>query len=75
MPRVEDGRVPARRLRAVGESLGSGALVTVTVGAVVSLKTVTVTDEAVVVLPAASRATATSVCDPLLAVFVFQENE
>src|SRR5439155_18165537 len=45
------------------------------VGAVVSLKTVTVTAAAVVVLPAASRATAVSVWDALLAVVVFQENE
>src|SRR6266403_770592 len=44
--------------------------VTLTVGAVVSLETVTVIGEAVVVLPAASRATAVSVCDALLAVVV-----
>src|SRR4029077_3642424 len=44
--------------------------VTLTVGPVVSLKTVTVTAADVVVLPAASRATAVSVCDALLAVVV-----
>src|SRR5206468_1467806 len=47
----------------------AGALM-VTVGGVVSLKTVTVTEVAVVVLPAASRAMAVSVCDALLVVFV-----
>src|SRR5947208_4845987 len=47
----------------------AGAMM-LTVGAVVSLETVTVTDEAVVVLPAASRATAVSVCDALVAVVV-----
>src|SRR5882762_10632459 len=46
-----------------------------TVGAVVSLNTVTVTAAAVAVLPAASRATAVSVCEPLLAVVVFHEIE
>ena len=44
-----------------------------TVGGVVSFETVTVTAAAVVVLPAASRATAVSVCEPLLAVVVFHE--
>jgi len=39
------------------------------------LKTVTVTEAAVVVLPAASRATAVSVCDALVAVVVFQAIE
>src|SRR3977135_1438246 len=43
-----------------------------TVGGVVSLKTVTVTAVEVVVLPAASRATAVSVCEALLAVVVSQ---
>src|SRR5436190_621318 len=46
-----------------------------TVGGVVSLNTVTVTAAEVVRLPAASRATAVSVCEPLLAVVVFQETE
>src|SRR4029077_19460636 len=45
-----------------------------TVGGVVSFETVTVT-AAVVVLPAASRATAVSTCEPLLAVVVSQETE
>src|SRR5256885_641418 len=49
--------------------------VTLMVGAVVSLKTVTVTAAAVVELPAASRAIAVSVCDALLAVFVSHEIE
>src|SRR5207245_593662 len=49
--------------------------VTLTVGAVVSLKTVTVTAAAVVILPAASRAIAVSVCDALLAVVVSHEIE
>src|SRR5919108_678354 len=40
------------------------------VGGVVSFATVTVTDADVVVLPAASRATAVNVCDTLLAVVV-----
>src|SRR5437899_1048375 len=44
--------------------------VTLTVGGVVSLKTVTVTAADVVVFPAASRATAVSVCDALVAVLV-----
>src|SRR2546427_1223400 len=47
----------------------------VTEGGVVSLNTVTVTGAEVVRLPAASRATAVSVCEPLLAVVVFQETE
>src|SRR5882762_1180694 len=47
--------------------------VMLTVGGVVSLNTVTVTAAAVAVLPAASRATAVSVCEPLFAVVVFQE--
>src|SRR6267378_4924082 len=46
--------------------------VMLTVGGVVSFETVTVTAAAVAVLPAASRATAVSVCEPLLAVVVFQ---
>src|SRR6185295_1814733 len=51
---------------------GAGA-VTATVGAVVSvLLTVTVTAADVVVLPAASRATAVSVCVPLTTEVVFQ---
>src|SRR5262249_46923905 len=37
------------------------------------LSTVTVTTEEVAVLPAASRATAVKVCEPLLAVVVFHE--
>src|SRR5437660_1467507 len=44
--------------------------VMLTVGGVVSLKTVTVTAADVVVFPAASRATAVSVCDALVAVLV-----
>src|SRR5207253_1861605 len=44
--------------------------VRLTVGGVVSLNTVTVIAVAVVVLPAASRATAVSVCDALLAAVV-----
>src|SRR5687768_3039907 len=46
-----------------------------TVGAVLSLATVTVTGAEVVLLPAASRATAVSVCEPLVAVLVFQGME
>ena len=47
--------------------------VTVTAGGVVSvLETVTVTPAEVVVFPAASRACAVTVCDPLAAVEVFQ---
>src|SRR5712664_4186468 len=49
--------------------------VMLTVGAVVSLNTVTVTGAEVVRLPAASRATAVRVCEPLLAEVVFQETE
>src|ERR1051326_2168290 len=48
--------------------------VTLTVGGIVSLNTVTVT-AAVLVLPAASRATALSVCDALVVVVVFQATE
>src|SRR5438552_17420971 len=44
-----------------------------TVGALLS--TVTLTAVEVVVLPAASRATAVKLCEPLLAVVVFQETE
>src|SRR5438876_4432268 len=44
-----------------------------TVGALLS--TVTLTTVEVVVLPAASRATAVKLCEPLLAVVVFQETE
>src|SRR5207248_1946900 len=51
------------------------ALPILTVGAVESLETVTVTAGAVAVLPAASRATAVSVWEPLLAVAVFHETE
>src|SRR5438445_5372962 len=47
----------------------------VTEGGVVSLNTVTVTAAEVVRLPAASRATAVSVCEPLLAVVVFHDIE
>src|SRR5205823_3916632 len=47
--------------------------VTETDGAVVSLKTVTVTAPEVVLLPAASRATAVSTCEALVAVLVSQE--
>ena len=53
-------------------------LVIWTVGGVVSgteLFTVTVTAVAVAVLPAASRATAVSVCELLVAVVVFQDTE
>src|SRR5688500_18936243 len=46
-----------------------------TVGAVPSLATVTVTGAEVVRLPAASRATAVSECEPLLVVVVFQGME
>src|SRR6202023_3145933 len=49
--------------------------VTLTVGGVVSFATVTVTAAAVAVLPAASRATAVNVCEPLLTVVVFHETE
>src|SRR5882762_5252876 len=44
-------------------------------GAMVSLKTLTVTAADVVRLPAASRATAVTVCEPLLAVSVFHGAE
>ena len=44
-------------------------------GGVVSFDTVTVTPAEVVTLPAASRATAVSVWEPLLAVVVFQDTE
>src|SRR5262249_8225721 len=53
----------------------SAGAVMLTLGGVVSLKTVTVTAAAVAVLPAASRATAVTVCNPLLAVVVFHERE
>src|SRR5687767_8916746 len=46
-----------------------------TVGGVLSLATVTVTGAEVVRLPAASRATAVRVCEPLVAVVVFQVDE
>ena len=46
-----------------------------TVGGVVSFNTVTVTGSDSQVAPSKSRATATSVCDPLLATAVFQETE
>jgi hypothetical protein len=52
--------------------------VTVTVGCVVSgtvFETVTATGADVALLPAASRATAVSVCVPLLVVVVFHETE
>src|SRR6185295_9045602 len=49
--------------------------VTLTVGGVVSLNTVTVTVVDVAVLPAASRATAVNVCEALLAVVVFHGTE
>src|SRR5438445_9232712 len=39
------------------------------------LYTITLTAAEVVVLPAASRATAVKLCEPLLAVVVFQETE
>src|SRR5437762_538202 len=52
----------------------TGALIE-TDGAVVSLLTVTATAADVVVLPAASRATAVSVWLPFVAVVVFQETE
>src|SRR5204863_405764 len=66
-------------VKLIGELLvGStwpAAWLIVTEGGVVSLNTVTVTAAEVVRLPAASRATAVSVCEPLLAVVVFQETE
>src|SRR5258705_157588 len=49
--------------------------VTLAVGGVVSLKTVTVTAAVVLVLPAASRATAVNEWEALLAVVVFQAAE
>ena len=49
--------------------------VSATAGAVVSLATVTLTIVAVLVLPAASRATALSVWAPFVAVAVFQVTE
>jgi hypothetical protein len=49
--------------------------VTATVGGVVSLNTVTVTGSEVQLRPSRSRATAVSVCDPLLAVLVFHCTE
>ena len=56
-------------------ALFAGAVIE-TVGAVVSaLLTVTLTMVDVVVLPAASRATAVNPCEPLPAVVVFQEIE
>ena len=50
----------------------AAGLVTATVGAVVSLATVTVTAVAVASLPAASRATAVSVCAPFASAVVLQ---
>ena len=50
-----------------------GGPVRLTVGAVVSLSTVTLTAAEVVVLPAASRARAVSVWAPLVAVVVFHD--
>ncbi len=47
--------------------------VRLTVGACVSLLTVTTTPADVVVLPAASRALAVNVCVPFVAVVVFQD--
>ena len=47
--------------------------VTATVGAVVSLATVTVTPLAVASLPAASRATAVNVCAPFASAVVLQD--
>ena len=49
--------------------------VMLTVGGVVSFDTVTVTPAEVVRLPAASRATAVMVCEPLLELVVFHETE
>jgi hypothetical protein len=46
-----------------------------TVGAVLSLKTVTVIATEVAALPAASRATAVRVCGPLVAAFVSHATE
>jgi hypothetical protein len=52
----------------------AGAVIA-TVGGVMSLKTVTVTGAEVYRMLSPSRPTAVKVCDPLLAVFVFQETE
>jgi len=60
-PKLTDGSVSSYRLIADG---GTGAL-----------ETVMVTGDEVVWLPAASRAMAVSVCEPLLAVVVSQEIE
>src|SRR5687768_6528576 len=61
-------------LAPVGSACAAAWLM-LTVGAVLSLATVTVTGAEVVRLPAASRATAVSVCDPFVAVFVFHGAE
>lgn len=55
-----------------GEGLGEGLGLGLGLGAGVVFATVTVTGDEVVVLPAASRATAVSACAPLAAVVVFQ---
>ena len=55
------------------EVLTEDAITAEIVGAVTSLLTVTVTGGDVVVLPAASRATAVSVCSPLPALAVLQD--
>jgi len=60
--------VPATMVPEAGE-------VMLTVGGVVSLNTVTVTGSDVHSMPSESLATAVSVCEPLLAVVVFQETE
>src|SRR2546426_1044200 len=63
--------VAVARVGVVPETVAPPAgAVRLTVGGVVSLNTVTVTVAAVAVLPAASRATAVSVCDALLAAVV-----
>src|ERR1700693_3315968 len=49
-----------------------GAVIDTVGGVVSALLTVTLTAAEVVVLPAASRATAVSVCAPLVAVVLFQ---
>jgi len=54
--------------------LAASGFVIVTVGAAVSFATVTMTAAAVVSWPAASRATAVSVCSPFSALAVFQGN-
>src|SRR5688500_2490809 len=59
---------------AVGSACAAAWLM-LTVGAVLSLATVTVTGAEVVRLPAASRATAVSVCEPLVTVVVFHGAE